>query len=168
MRNPSIDIELLDRKLYSLVSIGRESAPERIARIEKMRSEVLRYAEMPAEDLPKSIMELSKQTVPFQAAELISSITVGSLLQGFETIERKSSKEQAEAIKDFDSIRMTIACLCYFLVLVGRNFDEEDLSLLFAGSFDYYDEHAEKDMIGLSIFGPNWKQRYGGILPFAE
>lgn len=168
MRNPSIDIELLDRKLYSLVSIGKESVPERIARIGKMRSEVLRYVEMPAENLPKSMMELSRQTVPFQAAELISSITVGCLLQGFETIEGKKNREQTDAIKDFDSIRMTIACLCYFVILAGKNFDEDDLALLFAESLDYYDEHSEKTMAGLSMLVTEWKQRFGGILPFAQ
>ena len=112
-------------------------------------------------------MKLSKQTIPFKAAELISSITVGSLLQGFGTIEGKKNRVQVDAINDFDSIRMAIASLCYFLILVSRFFEEEDFALLFAESLDYYDKHAEKIMAGLAMLGFEWKERYGGILPFS-
>lgn len=168
MRKPSINIELLDRKLYSLVSIGRESDPVRIARIEKMRAEVLRYADMPWEELPKVMKVLSQQTYTIVASQEISEITLCSLLQKFDTILGKKSTEQMEAIQDFDSIRMTIACLSYYVVLVCESFDEEYLARLFAQSFELYEELSESNLLELEKMGPGWMKRVGGILPFAE
>lgn len=168
MRKPSIDIELLDRKLYSLVSIGRESAPERIARIEKMRSEVLRYADMPWSELSDAMKALSNQTYTIIASQAIAEITLCSLLQKFDTILGKKSKEQKEAIEDFDAIRMTIACLAYYVVLVCENFDEDHLAQLFAQSFDLYDNLMDKNLQELEQKGPGWKSDFDGILPFTD
>lgn len=168
MRKPSIDIELLDRKLYSLVSIGRESNPVRIAKIEKMRSEVIRYADMSWEELPKVMKVLSQQTYTIVASQEISEITLCSLLQKFDTILGKNSTEQMDAIQDFDSIRMTIACLSYYVVLVCENFDEEYLARLFAQSFELYEELSESNLLELEKMGPGWRKRVGGILPFSS
>lgn len=168
MIKPSIDIELLDRKLYSLVSIGRESDPARIAKIEKMRSEVLGYAGLPWEELPKVMRVLSQQSYTIVASQAISEITLCSLLQKFDTILGKKSKEQMEAIQDFDSIRMTIACLSYYVVLVCENFDEEYLVRLFAQSFELYEELSESNLLELEKMGPGWKNRINCIMPFAE
>ena len=73
-----------------------------------------------------------------------------------------------EAIQDFDSIRMTIACLSYYVVLVCENFDEEYLARLFAQSFELYEELSESNLLELEKMGPGWMKRVGGILPFAE
>ena len=158
-----MDTNYLDRTLLNLVSIGRESDPARIEKLESMKKEMLDYA---ARRVNENIRPMSYLYDEFQlpvVAEMLSYIAEVSLLQDFKEIDW-DEKAQMEAVEDFDSIRMTIALLSYFTVLVNENFVEDDFVHLFADSLDYYNEEYRNRMGQLWSDGENWKDEFKGCL----
>ena len=158
-----MDTNYLDKTLLNLVSIGRESDSARIEKLERMKAQMLDYA---AHRMNENIRPMSYLYDEFQlpaVAEMLSYIAEVSLLQNFKEIDW-DDKAQIEAVEDFDSIRMTIALLSYFVVLVNENFTEDDLVHLFADSLDYYNEEYRNRMGQLWNDGENWKDAFSGCL----
>ena len=158
-----MDTNYLDRTLLNLVSIGRESEPARIEKLERMKKEMLDYA---ARRVNEKVRPMSYLYDEFQlpvVAEMLSYIAEVSLLQDFKEIDW-DDEAQMKAVEDFDGIRMTIALLCYFTVLVNENFVEDDFVHLFTDSLDYYNEEYRNRMGQLWNDGETWKDSFKGCL----
>ena len=158
-----MDTNYLDKTLLNLVSIGRESDPARIEKLETMKKEMLDYA---ASRKNESELPMSYLYDEFQlpvVAEMLSYIAEVSLLQNFKEIDW-DDKTQMEAVEDFDSIRMTIALLSFFVVLVNENFTEDDFVHLFADSLDFYNKEYHNRMGQLHEDGEGWKDAFSGCL----
>ena len=158
-----MDTNYLDKTLLNLVSIGRESDPARIEKLERMKKEMLDYA---ARRVNENIRPMSYLYDEFQlpaVAEMLSYIAEVSLLQDFKEIDW-DDEAQMKAVEDLDSTRMTIALLSYFTVLVNENFVEDDFVHLFADSLDYYNEEYRNCMGQLWNDGENWKDEFKGCL----
>ena len=158
-----MDTNYLDRTLLNLVSIGRESEPARIEKLERMKKEMLDYAARRVNEDKTPMSYLYEEFQLPAVAEMLSYIAEVSLLQNFKEIDW-DDKAQIEAVEDFDSIRMTIALLSYFTVLVNENFAEDDFVHLFADSLDYYNEEYRNRMGQLWNDGENWKDEFKGCL----
>ena len=158
-----MDTNYLDKTLLNLVSIGHESDPARIEKLESMKKEMLDYT---ARRVNENIRPMSYLYDEFQlpvVAEMLSYIAEVSLLQNFKEIDW-DDKAQMEAVEDFDSIRMTIALLSYFTVLVNENFTEDDFVHLFADSLTYYQDTCRERMGQLHEDGEGWKNAFSGCL----
>ena len=118
----------MDRTLLNLVSIGRESEPARIEKLERMKKEMLDYAASRKNESERPMSYLYDEFQLPVVAEMLSYIAEVSLLQDFKEIDW-DDKAQIEAVEDFDSIRMTIALLSYFTVLVNENFRKTTSSI---------------------------------------
>ena len=158
-----MDTAYLDRALVSLVSIGRESDPARIGRLEAMKAEMLEYASNRVNETVRPMSYLYDEFQLPVVAEMLSLVAEVSILQDFVSIDW-DDKAQMEAVEDFDSIRMTIALLCYFVVLVNGNFVEDDFAPLFAASFDFYQDRCRERMGQLHEDGEGWKSAFAGCL----
>ena len=158
-----MDTNYLDRTLLNLVSIGRESDPARIEKLERMKKDMLGYASRRVnEDKPPMSYLYDEFQLPV-VAEMLSYIAEVSLLQDFKEIDW-DDKAQMEAVEDFDSIRMTIALLSYFVVLVNENFTEDDFVHLFADSLTYYQDTCRERMGQLHEEGEGLKNAFSGCL----
>ena len=158
-----MDTNYLDKTLLNLVSIGRESDSARIEKLERMKAQMLDYA---AHRMNENIRPMSYLYDEFQlpvVAEMLSYIAEVSLLQNFKEIDW-DDKTQMEVVEDFDSIRMTIALLSYFTVLVNENFTEDDFVHLFADSLDFYNKEYHNRMGQLHEDGEGWKDAFSGCL----
>ena len=158
-----MDTNYLEKTLLNLVSIGRESDPARIERLETMKAQMLDYAARRVNENIRPMSYLYDEFQPQAVAEMLSYIAEVSLLQDFKEIDW-DDKAQMKAVEDFDSIRMTIALLSYFTVLVNENFVEDDFVHLFADSLDYYNEEYRNRMGQLWNDGENWKDDFKGCL----
>lgn len=158
-----MDTNYLDRTLLNLVSIGRESDPARVEKLERMKNEMLDYAASRKNESELPMLYLYDEFRLPTVAEMLSYIAEVSLLQGFKEIDW-DDKAQMEAVEDFDSIRITIALLSYFTVLVNENFTEDDFVHLFADSLDYFNEEYRNRMGQLWNDGENWKDGFKGCL----
>ena len=158
-----MDMNYLDRTLLNLVSIGRESDPARVEKLERMKKEMLDYAASRKKESERPMSYLYDEFQLPVVAEMLSYIAEVSLLQDFKEIDW-DDKAQIETVEDFDGIRMTIALLCYFVVLVNENFVEDDYVHLFADSFDFYQERCRERMGQLHEDGEGWKSGFAGCL----
>ena len=158
-----MDTNYLDRTLLNLVSIGRESEPARIGKLETMKKEMLDYAARRVNEDKTPMSYLYDEFQLPVVAEMLSYIAEVSLLQNFKEIDW-DDKAQIEAVEDFDSIRMTIALLSYFTVLVNENFTEDDFVHLFADSLTYYQDTCRERMGQLHEDGEGWKDAFSGCL----
>ena len=158
-----MDTNYLDRTLLNLVSIGRESEPARIEKLERMRKEMLDYASRRVNEDKTPMSYLYDEFQLPVVAEILSYIAEVSLLQNFKEIDW-DDKAQIEAVEDFDSIMMTIALLSYFTVLVNENFTEDDFVHLFADSLTYYQDTCRERMGQLHEDGEGWKNAFSGCL----
>ena len=105
-----MDTNYLDRTLLNLVSIGRESEPARIEKLERMKKEMLDYAARRTNEDKTPMSYLYEEFQLPAVAEMLSYISEVSLLQDFKEIDW-DDEAQIKAVEDFDSIRMTIALL---------------------------------------------------------
>ena len=105
-----MDTNYLDRTLLNLVSIGRESEPARIEKLERMKKEMLDYASRRVNEDKTPMSYLYDEFQLPVVAEILSYIAEVSLLQNFKEIDW-DDKTQIEAVEDYDSIMMTIALL---------------------------------------------------------
>ena len=158
-----MDTNYLDRTLLNLVSIGRESEPARIEKLERMKKEMLDYALRRVNEDKTPMSYLYDEFQLPVVAEILSYIAEVSLLQNFKEIDW-DDKAQIEAVEDFDSIMMTIALLSYFVVLVNENFVEDDFVHLFADSLTYYHDTCRERMGQLHEDGEGWKDAFFGCL----
>ena len=158
-----MDTNYLDRTLLNLVSIGRESEPARIEKLERMKKEMLDYASRRVNEDKTPMSYLYDEFQLPVVAEMLSYIAEVSQLQDFKEIDW-DDKAQIEAVEDFDSIRMTIALLSYFTVLVNENFTEDDFVHLFADSLTYYQDTCRERMGQLHEDGEGWKNAFSGCL----
>ena len=158
-----MDTNYLDKTLLNLVSIGRESEPARIEKLERMKKEMLDYAARRVNEDKTPMSYLYDEFQLPVVAEILSYIAEVSLLQNFKEIDW-DDKAQIEAVEDFDSIRMTIALLSYFTVLVNENFTEDDFVHLFADSLTYYQDSCRERMGQLHEDGEGWKIAFSGCL----
>ena len=158
-----MDTNYLDRTLPNLVSIGRESEPARIEKLERMKKEMLDYASRRVNEDKTPMSYLYDEFQLPVVAEILSYIAEVSLLQNFKEIDW-DDKTQIEAVEDFDSIMMTIALLSYFTVLVNENFTEDDFVHLFADSLTYYQDTCRERMGQLHEDGEGWKNAFSGCL----
>ena len=158
-----MDTNYLDRTLLNLVSIGRESEPVRIEKLERMKKEMLDYAARRVNEDKTPMSYLYEEFQLPAVAEMLSYISEVSLLHDFKEIDW-DDKAQIEAVEDFDSIRMTIALLSYFVVLVNENFTEDDFVHLFADSLDHYNKEYRNRMGQLHEDGEGWKNAFSGCL----
>lgn len=158
-----MDTNYLDRTLLNLVSIGRESEPARIEKLERMKKEMLDYASLRVNEDKTPMSYLYDEFQLPVVAEILSYIAEVSLLQNFKEIDW-DDKAQIEAVEDFDSIMMTIALLSYFTVLVNENFTEDDFVHLFADSLTYYQDTCRERMGQLHEDGEGWKNAFSGCL----
>ena len=158
-----MDTNYLDKTLLNLVSIGRESDPARIEKLERMKKEMLDYASRRVNEDKTPMSYLYDEFQLPVVAEMLSYIAEISLLQNFKEIDW-DDKAQIEAVEDFDSIRMTIALLSYFTVLVNENFTEDDFVHLFADSLTYYQDSCRERMGQLHEDGEGWKTAFSGCL----
>jgi hypothetical protein len=158
-----MDTNYLDRTLLNLVSIGRESEPARIEKLERMKKEMLDYAARRANEDKTPMSYLYEEFQLPAVAEMLSYISEVSLLQDFKEIDW-DDEAQIKAVEDFDSIRMTIALLSYFVVLVNENFTEDDFVHLFADSLTYYQDTCRERMGQLHEDGEGWKDAFSGCL----
>ena len=158
-----MDTNYLDRTLLNLVSIGRESEPARIEKLERMKKEMLDYAASRVNEDKTPMSYLYDEFQLPVVAEMLSYIAEVSLLQDFKEIDW-DDEAQIEAVEDFDSIRMTIALLSYFTVLVNENFTEDDFVHLFADSLTYYQDTCRERMGQLHEDGEGWKNAFSGSL----
>ena len=158
-----MDTNYLDRTLLNLVSIGRESEPARIEKLERMKKEMLDYASRRVNEDKTPMSYLYDEFQLPVVAEMLSYIAEVSLLQNFKEIDWED-KAQIEAVEDFDSIRMAIALLSYFVVLVNENFTEDDFVHLFADSLTYYQDTCRERMGQLHEDGEGWKNAFSGCL----
>ena len=158
-----MDTNYLDRTLLNLVSIGRESDPTRIEKLETMKKEMIDYAACRVNEDKTPMSYLYDEFQLPVVAEMLSYIAEVSLLQDFKEIDW-DDKAQIEAVEDFDSIRMTIALLSYFVVLVNENFTEDDFVHLFADSLTYYQDSCRERMAQLHEDGEGWKNAFSGCL----
>lgn len=158
-----MDTNYLDRTLLNLVSIGRESEPARIEKLERMKKEMLDYAARRVNEDKTPMSYLYEEFQLPAVAEMLSYISEVSLLQDFKEIDW-DDKAQIEAVEDFDSIRLTIALLSYFVVLVNENFTEDDFVHLFADSLTYYQDTCRERMGQLHEDGEGWKDAFSGCL----
>ena len=158
-----MDTNYLDRTLLNLVSIGRESEPARIVKLERMKKEMLDYASRRVNEDKTPMSYLYDEFQLPVVAEILSYIAEVSLLQNFKEIDW-DDKAQIEAVEDFDSIMMTIALLSYFTVLVNENFTEDDFVHLFADSLTYYQDTCRERMGQLHEDGEGWKNAFSGCL----
>ena len=158
-----MDTNYLDRTLLNLVSIGRESDPTRIEKLETMKKEMIDYAARRVNEDKTPMSYLYDEFQLPAVAEMLSYIAEVSLLQNFKEIDW-DDKAQIEAVEDFDSIRMTIALLSYFTVLVNENFTEDDFVHLFADSLTYYQDTCRERMGQLHEDGEGWKSAFSGCL----
>lgn len=159
----TMDTNYLDRTLLNLVSIGCESGPARIGKLERMKTEMLNYA---ARRVNEGVRPMSYLYDSFElpaVAEMLSFIAEVSLLQDFHEIDW-DDKAQVEAVEDCDGIRMTIALMCYFVVLVNGNFVEDDFVHLFADSIGFYQTRCRERMGQLHEDGEEWKSSFAGCL----
>ena len=153
----------MDRTLLNLVSIGRESEPARIEKLERMKKEMLDYASRRVNEDKTPMSYLYEEFQLPAVAEMLSYISEVSLLQDFKEIDW-DDEAQIKAVEDFDSIRMTIALLSYFVVLVNENFTEDDFVHLFADSLTYYQDTCRERMGQLHEDGEGWKDAFSGCL----
>ena len=158
-----MDTNYLEKTLLNLVSIGRESDPARIEKLERMKKEMLDYASRRVNEDKTPMSYLYDEFQLPVVAEMLSYIAEVSLLQNFKEIDW-DDKAQIEAVEDFDSIRMTIALLSYFVVLVNENFTEDDFVHLFADSLTYYQDTCRERMGQLHEDGEGWKNAFSGCL----
>ena len=158
-----MDTNYLDRTLPNLVSIGRESEPARIEKLERMKKEMLDYASRRVNEDKTPMSYLYDEFQLPVVAEILSYIAEVSLLQNFKEIDW-DDKTQIEAVEDYDSIMMTIALLSYFTVLVNENFTEDDFVHLFADSLTYYQDTCRERMGQLHEDGEGWKNAFSGCL----
>lgn len=158
-----MDTNYLDRTLLNLVSIGRESEPARIEKLERTKKEMLDYASRRVNEDKTPMSYLYDEFQLPVVAEMLSYIAEVSLLQDFKEIDW-DDKAQIEAVEDFDSIRMSIALLSYFTVLVNENFVENDFVHLFADSLTYYQDTCRERMGQLHEDGEGWKTAFSGCL----
>ena len=158
-----MDTNYLDRTLPNLVSIGRESEPARIEKLERMKKEMLDYASRRVNEDKTPMSYLYDEFQLPVVAEILSYIAEVSLLQNFKEIDW-DDKTQIEAVEDYDSIMMTIALLSYFTVLVNENFTENDFVHLFADSLTYYQDTCRERMGQLHEDGEGWKNAFSGCL----
>lgn len=158
-----MDTNYLDRTLLNLVSIGRESDPTRIEKLETMKKEMIDYAARRVNEDKTPMSYLYEEFQLPAVAEMLSYIAEVSLLQNFKEIDW-DDKAQIEAVEDFDSIRMTIALLSYFTVLVNENFTEDDFVHLFVDSLTYYQDSCRERMGQLHEDGEGWKTAFSGCL----
>ena len=158
-----MDTNYLDRTLLNLVSIGRESEPARIEKLERMKKEMLDYASRRINEDKTPMSYLYEEFQLPAVAEMLSYISEVSLLQDFKEIDW-DDEAQIKAVEDFDSIRMTIALLSYFVVLVNENFTEDDFVHLFADSLTYYQDTCRERMGQLHEDGEGWKDAFSGCL----
>ena len=126
----------MDRTLLNLVSIGRESEPARIEKLERMKKEMLDYASRRVNEDKTPMSYLYDEFQLPVVAGMLSYIAEVSLLQNFKEIDW-DDKTQIEAVEEFGSVRMTIALRRYFVVLVNEKFGEDDFVHLFADSLTY-------------------------------
>jgi hypothetical protein len=153
----------LDRALISFASVGRESDPARIEKLESMKAEMLDYAARRQNEQVRPMSYLYSEFELQPIVEMISLIAEVSLLQDFPLIDR-DDKAQMEAVEDFDGIRMAIALLCYFTILVNENFTEDDYVRMFADSMNYYQEEYRNRMGGFWDDANSWKEPFSGCL----
>ena len=158
-----MDTNYLDKTLLNLVSIGRESNPTRIEKLETMKKEMLDYAASRVNEDKTPMSYLYDEFQLPVVAEMLSYIAEVSLLQDFKEIDWDDIA-QIEAVEDFDSIRLTIALLSYFVVLVNENFTEDDFVHLFADSLAYYQDTCRERMGQLHEDGEGWKDAFSGCL----
>ena len=158
-----MDTNYLDRTLLNLVSIGRESEPARIEKLERMKKEMLDYASRRVNEDKTPMSYLYDEFQLPVVAEILSYIAEVSLLQNFKEIDW-DDKAQIDAVEHFDSIMMTIALLSYFTVLVNENFTEDDFVHLFADSLTYYQDTCRERMGQLHEDGEGWKNAFSGCL----
>ena len=158
-----MDTNYLDRTLLNLVSIGRESDSARIEKLERMKKEMLDYASRRVNEDKTPMSYLYDEFQLPVVAEMLSYIAEVSLLQNFKEIDW-DDKAQIEAVEDFDSIRMTIALLSYFVALVNENFTEDDFVHLFADSLTYYQDSCRERMGQLHEDGEGWRDAFSGCL----
>ena len=158
-----MDTNYLDKTLLNLVSIGRESEPARIEKLERMKKEMLDCAARRVNEDKTPMSYLYDEFQLPVVAEMFSYIAEVSLLQNFKEIDW-DDKAPIEAVEDFDSIRMTIALLSYFTVLVNENFTEDDFVHLFADSLTYYQDTCRERMGQLHEDGEGWKNAFSGCL----
>ena len=149
--------------MLNLVSIGRESNPARIEKLERMKKEMLDYAASRVNEDKTPMSYLYDEFQLPVVAEMLSYIAEVSLLQNFKEIDW-DDKAKIEAVEDFDRIRMTIALLSYFVVLVNENFVEDDFVHLFADSLTYYQDTCRERMGQLYEDGEGWKNAFSGCL----
>ena len=153
----------LDRALISFVSVGRESDPARIEKLENMKAEMLDYAARRQNEQVRPMSYLYSESELQPIVEMISLIAEVSLLQNYPLIDR-DDKAQMEAVEDFDGIRMTVALLCYFTVLVNGNFTEDDYVRMVTDSMNLYQEEYRNRMGGFWDDGNSWKEPFSGCL----
>ena len=153
----------MDRALISFVSVGRESDPARIEKLESMKAEMLDYAARRQNEQVRPMSYLYSESELQPIVEMISLIAEVSLLQEFPLIDR-DDKAQMEAVEDFDGVRMAIALLCYFTVLVNGNFTEDDFVRMVADSMNFYQEESRNRMGGFWDDGDSWKEPFSGCL----
>ena len=82
-----MDTNYLDRTLPNLVSIGRESEPARIEKLERMKKEMLDYASRRVNEDKTPMSYLYDEFQLPVVAEILSYIAEVSLLQNFKEID---------------------------------------------------------------------------------
>ena len=99
-----MDTNYLDKTLLNLVSIGRESDPARIEKLETMKKEMLDYAASRKNESERPMSYLYDEFQLPTVAEMLSYIAEVSLLQDFKEIDR-DDKAQMEAVPIYEVMK---------------------------------------------------------------